>query len=71
MALGLDQHNKHLAWVLPPQSAEEAALLPDARVYRAAHLRDVAQAFADLAQADEIEHAHVVQAMHFRMPLSP
>jgi magnesium chelatase family protein len=46
MALGLDQHNKKLAWVLPPQSAEEAALLPDARVYRAAHLRDVAQAFA-------------------------
>ncbi len=46
MALGHYQQNKHLAWVLPPHSAEEAALLPDARVYRAAHLRDVAQAFA-------------------------
>jgi len=36
----------HHRWVLPPQSAEEAAWLPDAWVYRAAHLRDVAQAFA-------------------------
>ncbi|MEY4676207.1 MAG: hypothetical protein RLZZ470_714 [Pseudomonadota bacterium] len=33
-------------WVLPPHSAEEAAWLPDAWVYRAAHLRDVVQAFA-------------------------
>ena len=32
-------------WVLPPHSAEEAALMPEARVYRAQHLRDVVQAF--------------------------
>ena len=31
--------------VLPPGSAEEAALVPDARVYRARHLLDVVQQF--------------------------
>ena len=46
MALGLQANKTDLAWVLPPGSAEEAALLPDARVYRAQHLRDVVQAFA-------------------------
>ena len=46
MALGLQANKIDLAWVLPPGSAEEAALLPDARVYRAQHLRDVVQAFA-------------------------
>ena len=46
MALGLQANQIDLAWVLPPGSAEEAALLPDARVYRAPHLRDVVQAFA-------------------------
>lgn len=51
MALGLQANQTDLAWVLPPGSAEEAALLPDARVYRAAHLRDVVQAFALPGQA--------------------
>ena len=46
MALGLQANKTDLAWVLPPGSAEEAALLPDARIYRAQHLRDVVQAFA-------------------------
>ena len=52
MALALQQQDagalseQALRWVLPPRSAEEAALLPDACVYRAQHLRDVVQALA-------------------------
>lgn len=41
--------------VLPPGSAEEAALVPDITIYRAAHLLDVVQQFLpgrDLAAAD-------------------
>ena len=38
--------------VLPPGSAEEAALVPDARVYRAAHLLDVVRQFLP-SQASE------------------
>ena len=39
-------------WVLPPHSAEEAALMPEARVYRAQHLRDVVQALGADASAE-------------------
>ena len=46
LAMALALHTQTLRWVLPPHSAEEAALLPDACVYRAQHLRDVVQAFA-------------------------
>ena len=46
MLLGWQQHHPSLAWVLPAQSAEEAAVLPGACVYKAGHLRDVVQAFA-------------------------
>lgn len=35
-----------IQWVLPPGSAEEAALVPDTLVWRAEHLRDVATRFA-------------------------
>ena len=35
--------------VLPPQSAEEAALVPDAQVYRARHLLDVVAQFLPLS----------------------
>ena len=38
--------------VLPPGSAEEAALVPDARVYRARHLLDVVQQFLPPGSAD-------------------
>jgi predicted ATPase with chaperone activity len=31
----------------------------------------LAQTIADLAQADAIAHTHVMQAMHFKMPLKP
>mgnify|MGYP003345135680 CR=1 FL=1 len=46
MVLGQAEPHMGLAWVLPAQSAEEAALWPQAQVYRACHLRDVAQALA-------------------------
>ena len=51
LAMGLALQLQHtdippLRWVLPPRSAEEAALLPDAYVYRAQHLQDVVHAFA-------------------------
>ena len=39
--------------VLPPQSAEEAALVPGSCVYRAAHLMDVAQHFRPGDEAPE------------------
>ena len=57
MALGRYQQHSRLAWVLPPGSAEEAALLPDAQVYRAEHLRDVAQAFALPGQQADTDHS--------------
>lgn len=45
MAAALVQQGEQLPLVLPPGSAEEAALVPGARVYRARHLRDVVQRF--------------------------
>ena len=42
--------------VLPPGSAEEAALVPDAQVWQALHLRDVVQRFAPAADADPPAH---------------
>ncbi|MFM7802466.1 MAG: YifB family Mg chelatase-like AAA ATPase, partial [Limnohabitans sp.] len=48
MLLGWHQTHQHqkLAWVLPVDSAKEAAVLTDACVYQANHLRDVVQALA-------------------------
>jgi magnesium chelatase family protein len=45
MSLALRQQATHTRLVLPPGSAEEAALVPDAEVYRAHHLLDVVQRF--------------------------
>ena len=45
MGLALYQKANAPSLVLPPESAEEAALVPDAKVYRARHLRDVADQF--------------------------
>ena len=39
--------------VLPPGSAEEAALVPGAAVYRAKHLREVAQPFLPVGQTSD------------------
>jgi magnesium chelatase family protein len=54
MALGMQQQMPALAWVLPAHSAEEAALLPDAKVFRALHLKNVVQAFALPSQTKEL-----------------
>jgi magnesium chelatase family protein len=43
MSLALQQHQQHTRLVLPPDSAEEAALVPGTEVYRACHLMDVVQ----------------------------
>ncbi len=47
LAMSLALHASHVVTqlVLPPGSAEEAALVPDAQVYRAHHLLDVVQHF--------------------------
>ena len=45
MSLALRQQQVSASLVLPPGSAEEAALVPDARVFRAHHLLDVVQQF--------------------------
>jgi magnesium chelatase family protein len=46
MALALHTARVNSRLVLPPGSAEEAALVPGAQVYRAAHLLDVVRQFA-------------------------
>ena len=45
MSLALRQQSDPVRLVLPPQSAEEAALVPGAEVFRARHLLDVVQQF--------------------------
>jgi magnesium chelatase family protein len=45
MSLALQAGRVQTRLVLPPDSAEEAALVPDAHVYRACHLLDVVQHF--------------------------
>lgn len=49
MSLALHAQQVHTHLVLPPGSAEEAALVPGARVYRAHHLLDVVRHFLPLA----------------------
>ena len=49
MALALQTAGVQTRLVLPPGSAEEAALVPGARVYRAAHLLDVVRQFVPSA----------------------
>ena len=51
MSLALHAGRVVTQLVLPPDSAEEAALVPDAQVYRARHLLDVVQHF--LAQTPD------------------
>ncbi|HSH89747.1 MAG TPA: YifB family Mg chelatase-like AAA ATPase [Ramlibacter sp.] len=45
MSLAVHAHGAAASMVLPPGSAEEAALVPQARVYRADHLMDVVRQF--------------------------
>jgi magnesium chelatase family protein len=52
MALALHSAGVHTRLVLPPGSAEEAALVPGSHIYRAAHLLDVVRQFAPGTQSD-------------------
>lgn len=49
MSLALRQQARQARLVLPPGSAEEAALVPGAEVFRARHLLDVVQQFLPLS----------------------
>jgi magnesium chelatase family protein len=51
MSLALRQLQVSTKLVLPPGSAEEAALVPDAHIYRARHLLDVVQQFLPASTA--------------------
>ncbi|MFN9727401.1 YifB family Mg chelatase-like AAA ATPase [Acidovorax sp.] len=52
-SLALQTQQVSSCLVLPPGSAEEAALVPDARVVRATHLLDVVRAFAPPGSTQE------------------
>ena len=52
-SLALRTSGIHVPLVLPPGSAEEAALVPDAVVYRARHLLDVVRQFASTGNGFE------------------
>ena len=52
MALALRTAQVSTCLVLPPDSAEEAALVPDSHVIRVRHLLDVVQQFAPAPQGD-------------------
>ena len=53
MALALRTQQVHTRLVLPPGSAEEAALVPGTEVFRARHLLDVVARFAPQPQAGD------------------
>ncbi len=66
-SLALRTSGIHVPLVLPPGSAEEAALVPDAVVYRAQHLLDVVRQFAvssaeSSEAADDDGWAHISSA---------
>jgi magnesium chelatase family protein len=52
MSLALHADGATTRLVLPPASAEEAALVPQAQVYRAVHLLDLVRQFARRAKGD-------------------
>lgn len=54
-SLALQQQREPVLQVLPPDSAEEAAWVPEARVFRARHLLDVVKAFLPRPGVDEPE----------------
>ncbi|MDR2334418.1 MAG: YifB family Mg chelatase-like AAA ATPase [Burkholderiaceae bacterium] len=51
-------HGNDPRQVLPPGSAEEAALVPNARIYRAAHLLDVVRHFLPQEARDPLSPGH-------------
>ena len=58
MGLALHQAAECTRLVLPPESAEEAALVPGTEVYRARHLRDVVVRFALPGQCQPEPETH-------------
>ena len=60
MSLALHSRGTSARLVLPPGSAEEAALVPGAQVYRAAHLLDVVRRFAP-AQNGQAAEPHELE----------
>ncbi len=70
MAVALAQDHVATRLVLPPGSADEAALVPDAQVYRAHHLLDVVRQFlpegsdAAVAAADAARHDAAAGPLH-------
>ena len=54
-SLALRAHQVAVRLVLPPGSAEEAALVPDAQVYRARHLLDVVRHFLPAGAQEPID----------------
>ncbi len=56
MSLALQAAGARAKLVLPPGSAEEAALVPGAQVYRAVHLLDVVRQFLPDAAAEAAPH---------------
>jgi magnesium chelatase family protein len=73
MSLALGVQDERTCLVLPPQSAEEAALVPDVQVYRARHLLDVVQQFVPgrVAQADPDTAGWARVSGAMAMPTSP
>jgi magnesium chelatase family protein len=69
MALALHQGQVVTRLVLPAGSAEEAALVPDAQVYRARHLLDVVQQF--LPGADKTAPAPATDGWVRVTPVAP
>ena len=57
MSLALHLQAIQARMVLPPESAEEAALVPTAQVYRAKHLLDVVQQFLPEGASESTEPA--------------
>jgi magnesium chelatase family protein len=58
ISLALATEGNRGALVLPPGSAEEAALVPGVDIWRAAHLLDVVRRFARGANRDAAPHTH-------------
>lgn len=71
MALALHQDRVVTRLVLPPGSAEEAALVPEAQVYRARHLLDVVQRFLPQSGQEHTTDAGDGWSHIVSMPLRP
>lgn len=71
MSLVLRQQQVRTRLVLPPGSAEEAALVPDAEVFRARHLLDVVQHFLPAASGPPPEASDGWARMAAHTPSDP